>query len=101
MKFREGKEVKEGELLYEIDPRPYQAQFDAAKAKVALGKASLKLAQATNLRFKELKKNNASAVSQLDLDKYQAQEDEAVANLDLAKANLEAAQLNLDWTKVT
>jgi multidrug efflux system membrane fusion protein len=89
-----------GDLLFEIDPRPYKAQLDAAKAKLALSKASLKLAQVTNVRFKDLAKKEASAVSQQDLDKYQAQEDEAVANLDLAKANLEAAQLNLDWTQV-
>jgi multidrug efflux system membrane fusion protein len=101
VKFKEGNEVKKDELLYEIDPRPYQAQYEAAKAKVALSEASLKLAQVTNKRFKELSKKEASAVSQQDLDKYQALEDEAVANLDLAKANLDAAKLNLDWTKVT
>jgi multidrug efflux system membrane fusion protein len=100
MKFREGKEVKEGELLYEIDPRPYQAQFEAAKAKLDLSKASLNLARVTNRRFKELAKKEVSAVSQQDLDKYQALEDEAVANVDLATANLESAKLNLDWTKV-
>jgi multidrug efflux system membrane fusion protein len=100
MKFQEGKEVKEGELLYVIDPRPYQAQFEAAKAKQALSEASLQLARVTNKRFKDLKKKEASAVSQQDLDKYQALEDEALANLDLAKANLEAAKLNLDWTQV-
>ncbi len=99
--FKEGSEVKKGDLLFEIDPRPYQAQLEGARAKFALGKASLKLAQVTNVRFKELAKKEASAVSQQDLDKYQAQEDEAVANLDLAQANLESAKLNLDWTKVT
>src|SRR5262249_54103218 len=99
--FKEGTEVKEGDLLFEIDPRPYKAQFDAAKANVELRKAALKLAQANNLRFIELAKKEPGAVSQQDLDKYQAQEDEAVANLDLAKANLESAKLNLDWTKVT
>ncbi len=98
--FREGSYVKEDELLFEIDPRTYQAQYDAAKAKVTLSAASLRLAQVTNERFKDLKKKEASAVSQQDLDKYQAQEDEAVANLSLAEANLETAQLNLSWTKV-
>jgi multidrug efflux system membrane fusion protein len=101
MPFKEGSEVKKGDLLFEIDPSPYQAQFDAAKAKVALSKASLEQAKVTNRRFKELAKKEPSAVSPLDLDKYKALEEEADANLDLSKANLEAAKLNLDWTKVT
>jgi multidrug efflux system membrane fusion protein len=101
MPFKEGSEVKKGDLLFEIDPSPYQAQFDAAKAKVALSKASLEQARVTNRRFKELAKKEPSAVSPLDLDKYKALEEEADANLDLSKANLEAAKLNLDWTKVT
>ena len=100
MPFKEGKEIKKGTLLFEIDPRPYKAQLDAAKAKVAVSEASLDLAHVTNERFKILAKNNASAVSKLDLDKYKALEEEAAANLNLAKANLETAQLNLDWTKV-
>jgi multidrug efflux system membrane fusion protein len=99
--FKEGSEVKKGDLLFEIDPRPFQAQLDAAKAKLSLSKASLKLAQVTNIRFKELAKKEASAVSQQDLDKYQAQEDEAVANVKLADANLEVAQINLNFTKIT
>lgn len=98
--FKEGSEVKKGDLLFEIDPSPYQAQSDAAKAKLSLSRAALKLAQVTNIRFKELAKKEASAVSQQDLDKYQAQEDEAVANVDLSEANVKAAKLNLDWTKV-
>jgi multidrug efflux system membrane fusion protein len=90
-----------GDLLFEIDPRPYKAKFDAARAQVAANQASLKLAKVTNARFKELSKKEPGAVSQLDLDKYQALEEQAVANLDLATANLESAQINLSWTKVT
>ena len=55
----------------------------------------------TTTRFKHLAKDQAGAVTQVDLDKYQSQEDQAVANLDHARANLETAKLNLDWTKVT
>jgi len=101
MPFKEGSEVKKGDLLFEIDPRPYKAQLEGAQAKLALSVASLKFARANNIRFKELAKKEAGAVSQLDLDKYQAQEDEAVANIDLSKANLESAKLNLEWTNVT
>ncbi len=101
MPFKEGSDdVKEGDLLFEIDPQPYKAQLDASEARLSLSKASLKLAQVTNERFKELSKKEASAVSKQDLDKYQAQEDEAVANLHLSEANLISSKLNLDWTKV-
>ena len=63
--------------------------------------ASLALAKQNNTRFKKLAKDQAGAVTQVDLDQYQSQEDQAVANLDHARANLETAKLNLDWTKVT
>ena len=99
--FKEGAEVKEGTVLYEIDPRPYQAAYDAAKAQVAQNVASLELARQNNARFKTLAKDQAGAVTQVDLDQYQSQEDQAVANLDHARANLVTAKLNLDWTKVT
>jgi multidrug efflux system membrane fusion protein len=94
-------ELQAGDLLYEIDPRPYQAAYDAAKAQVAQNVASLALARADNRRFRALAKEQPGAVTQTDLDRYQSQEDQAVANLDYARANLETARLNLDWTKVT
>ncbi len=100
MPFKEGAEVKAGTLLFEIDDRPYKAQLEAAQAAVAQNVASLKFAQATNERFKELEKKQAGAVSKQELDQYQAQEDQAIANLNLAKANLISAKLNLDWTKL-
>jgi len=99
--FEEGKLVTKGAVLYEIDPRSYKAVFDARKAEVAQNEASLELARVTNERFKGLAKKDSGAVSQLELDKYKAQEEQARANLDLAKANLETARLNLEWTKVT
>ncbi len=100
MPFKEGAEVKKGTLLFEIDDRPYKAQLDAAKAAVAQNEASLKYAQATNERFKELDKKQPGAVIKQELDQYQAQEDQAIANLNLAKANLISAKLNLEWTKI-
>lgn len=99
--FTEGAEIAAGTVLYEIDPRPYQALYDAAKAQVAQNAAALELAKQDNKRFKTLFKDQPGAVTQLDLDKYQSQQDQAVANLDYAQANLETAKLNLDWTKVT
>jgi RND family efflux transporter MFP subunit len=99
--FTEGVEVQDGSVLYEIDPRPYQADYDAAKARVAQNVASRALARENNTRFKALAKEKEGAVTQVDLDQYQSQEDQAVANLDQARANLVTAKLNLEWTKVT
>jgi RND family efflux transporter MFP subunit len=98
--FTEGAEVTEDTVLYEIDPRPYKAAYDANKAQVAQNVASLELAKQNNRRFKQLAKDQPGAVTQVDLDQYQSQEEQAVANLDFARANLETAKLNLDWTKV-
>jgi multidrug efflux system membrane fusion protein len=99
--FKEGDFVKKGKELFQIDPRPYEDQFRAVKAQVALNEASLKYAKATNERFKKLAKDQPGAVSERELDQYQALEEQAIANLNLSKANLEAAELNLEWTKVT
>src|SRR5690348_15657969 len=52
--FKEGMEVKKGALLFEIDPRPYQAAVDAAKAQVALYQANYKLAQAELARSRRI-----------------------------------------------
>jgi membrane fusion protein, multidrug efflux system len=99
--FKEGEEVQENSVLYEIDPRPYKAAYDSVKAQVKQNEASLALAKQDNTRFKKLDKDQAGAVTKVDLDKYQSQEDQAVAALDNSQANLETAKLNLDWTKVT
>jgi multidrug efflux system membrane fusion protein len=94
-------QLQVGDLLYEIDPRPYQAAYDSLKAQVAGRVASLALAKQNNTRFKQLAKDQPGAVTKVDLDTYQSQEDQAVANLDQARADLRTAELNLDWTKVT
>jgi multidrug efflux system membrane fusion protein len=94
-------ELHAGDLLYEIDPRPYQAAYEAAKAQVAKDAASLELAKQNNTRFKTLAKEKEGAVTQVDLDQYQSQQDQALAALDQSRANLVTAKLNLDWTQVT
>src|SRR5579883_3014890 len=73
MPFKEGSEVKKGELLFEIDPRPYQAQFDAAKAQVALAEANYKLAQTENVRSRAIARRDPGAISTEDLERYAAQ----------------------------
>ena len=99
--FKEGAEVKTGDTLFQIDPRPYQSQLDNAQASVGVAEARLRLAAADNQRAKLVRKNNASAISEQDLDKYQASEDEAAASLNAAKAALENAKLNLLFTSVS
>jgi RND family efflux transporter MFP subunit len=96
-----GATVKRGDVLVEIDARVYQAQYDAAKANLALQEATFKHARATNERFKALAKNAAGAVTPGELNQNQALEDQAVANMQLSQAKLEMARLNLDSTKVT
>jgi membrane fusion protein, multidrug efflux system len=100
MSFKEGSDIKKDALLFEIDPRPYKAQLQAAEAAVAQNEASLTYAKATNERFKTLWKKDKGAVSERELDQYQALEEQAIANLNLAKANLISAKLNLEWTQV-
>jgi multidrug efflux system membrane fusion protein len=99
MPFQEGAEVKKGDLLFEVDPRPYQAQVDQAKAQVDLYKAQLKLAQATYERDVPLLNNRA--ISPQELDQAKAAVDEAAARIKAFEASLEVYKLNLDFTKIT
>ena len=99
--FKEGALVKKGDVLFEIDPRLYQANYDAAKAQVAQNEANLKLAQQNDERAKALNAQKPPAISQAEVDQYDSQMYLAIANLDQSRANLEQARLNLDWTKVT
>lgn len=99
MPFKEGSDVKKGDLLFEIHPRPYQAQLDQAKSQVALNEAQLKLAQTTYRR--DLPLRASGAVTQQDLDTERAAVDEATARIRASQAALEVYNLNLAFTKVT
>jgi RND family efflux transporter MFP subunit len=99
MPFKEGAEVTKGDLLFEVDPRPYQAQLDQAKAQVDLYKAQLKLAQATYERDVPLL--NSRAISPQELDQAKAAVDEAAARIKAYEASVEVYKLNLDFTKIT
>src|SRR5580700_10926993 len=72
--FKEGEEVKEGTVLYEIDPAPYKAAFDAAKAQVAQNVAALALARQYNARAQALNKVNEPAVMKAELEQYDSLE---------------------------
>lgn len=97
--FKEGAEVKKDDVLFEIDPRPYQAQYDQAEGQVILNEARVREAMADNARAKELSKT-PGAISKQDLDRYQAAEEEAQASVQAAKASLEVYKLNLGFCKV-
>jgi len=100
MPFKEGSEVKAGDLLFEIDPRPYQAQYDQALSQVYLYEAQLKLAKKTYARYKDLDATTKGAVSQQALDQYSAAVDEAEARVNAQKKSLEVYKLNREFTQV-
>ena len=91
---------KEGDLLFEIDPRPYQAQLDQAQGQVYLYEAQLKLAKANYLRAKDVAKT-PGAISPQDVDTYKAQQEQAEAAVKAAQASLEVFKLNLWYCMVT
>ena len=97
--FTDGSEVKEGDVLVEIDPRVYQAAFDQANGQVEVNQKQLELAEADYKRFAKLMKTGS--IAQEEFDKSAAQVKVDAARIDVAKADLEQARLNLDWTKVT
>ncbi len=96
--FKEGTEVKGGDVLFEIDPAPLQAARDSASAAVAKAEANLKDAEVKTARFKTLVEVNA--VSKQDYDSAVATSSQAEADVLSAKAALETASLNLGYTKV-
>src|SRR3984885_9259894 len=97
--FAEGSLVKSGALLFVIDPRPYQAEYDRAAADVKRFKTALELGQIELVRVQRLK--DSGAVSQEELDERKSTVAQAEANVAGAKASLESAGLNLGWTRVT
>jgi multidrug efflux system membrane fusion protein len=98
--FREGALVKEGEALITIDPDPYAAEVDRAKAQVLAAEARLAYAQKEQERGRRLQQANSGAISESNVDQRVGAYREAEANLRAAQAALQAAQLNLDYTEV-
>lgn len=96
--FADGARVKAGELLFEIDPRTYQAEYDRDDAALVQARAHLTRAKSDFKRAEELLPKNA--ISQSDYDLTVSERDEAEAAVQVAEANLRAAKLNLDFTKV-
>src|SRR5580700_8153242 len=93
--FKEGALVKKGDLLYQIDPRPYQALVNQAKSKIKQDEAQLKHNGALYGRIQKLRARGAA--TQEDLDKALADRDGIDATLLADKADLDAKQLDLDF----
>src|SRR5215471_11028055 len=97
--YKEGSVVRKGEVLFEIDARPFKAALDQAKAQLAQAEAQLGKASNDVERDTPLAQARAIAQSQLDTE-IQAKLG-AQAQVQAAKANVEQAELNVEWTKVT
>ncbi|WP_373652723.1 efflux RND transporter periplasmic adaptor subunit [Schlesneria sp. DSM 10557] len=96
--FRPGKEVKEGDLLFEIDPRPYDAELERAEGTLATALASAKQASAEMLRAENLHEKKIS--TQADYDKAVADLAHAEASVQSTKANVTKAKLDQEFTRV-
>lgn len=93
--FQDGAELKKGQLLFVIDPRPYQAALDSAQAQLAQAKAALDLAQTQLKMYDTL--NDSRAVSQLDYETKKNAVEVDKAQIQSAEAAVENAKLNLDY----
>jgi RND family efflux transporter MFP subunit len=97
-RFQEGARVSKGQVLFQIDPRPFQAEANRAAAEVARAKAQWDLTIVNRERGRRLIDQNALAQS--EFDRLSAEEKAAQANLGAANAALQTARLNLEFTRV-
>jgi multidrug efflux system membrane fusion protein len=95
VKFTEGQQVKEGETIMVIDPKPYQAALDQAKGNLAHDQALLKNAQAEFNRYKAL--YDAGVVSKESMEANEAQQGQYEGAIQSDQAAIETAQLQLSW----
>src|SRR5271156_1929297 len=96
--FKEGQNVNEGDLLAEIDPRPFQAALDQAKAKKTQDQANLVNARLDLQRYSTLAKQ--SYATQQQLDTQDALVNQLIAQIAADAAAIDAAQVQLDYTKI-
>jgi RND family efflux transporter MFP subunit len=96
--FKEGKEVRKGDLLFQIDPRPYQAELARAEAELAQARSAAALAARTVERSRPL--IAADAMSREEFDNRSGAGERAAAAVRAAQAALASARLNLEWTHV-
>jgi multidrug efflux system membrane fusion protein len=93
--FQDGADLTKGQLLFVIDPRPYQAQLDSAKGAVAQAKAALELAKVEFARSSEL--FNSKVIAKQDYDTKKSTVEVDQAQVESAEAAFETAQLNLEY----
>jgi membrane fusion protein, multidrug efflux system len=93
--FSDGADVRRGDALFTIDPRPYQAQLDSAEATLAEKKAALDLAKIQFARYSGLLETNAVAKTEYDTKKNAVDVDEA--QVQQSQAAVETARLNLEY----
>ena len=96
--FKEGQMVKTGDLLFEIDPRPFQAALTQAQGQLEKDQASLSSADADARRYATLYSQNAISTQQRDQSAATARADAAVVTSD--RGTVEAARLNLEFTQI-
>ena len=99
VEFTPGQDVKQGQELFLIDPRPYQAALDQAQAQLAHDEGVLAEAQMDLTRFQILAKENSIAQQQAQDQDYVVQQDKGTVQLD--QANVDTAKLNLEYAHVT
>ena len=93
--FQDGENLRKGQLLFAIDPRPYQAQVDSAQAALAQAKAALELAKIQFARDQQV--IGSRAISKQDYDTKKNAVDVDQAQVEAAEASLETAKLNLEY----
>lgn len=97
--FQDGQEVKKDDILFEIDPRPFEAAYDRQKA--ALGQAEAHAQRLKNEYYRaKILYQQGRSISREEFDRYAFDYAEAEAALGTAKASLDLANLDLEWTKV-
>ena len=97
IKFEEGQTVKQGDLLIQIDPRPFQVQLAQAEGQMAKDQAALKNAQVELERYKQA----ADAIPKQQIDTQQATVDQAAAAVKVDQGQIDTAQLQLTYAKIT
>ena len=96
--YREGELVQEGQLLFELDPKPFRAQLDAARGELRSQQARLATAKSNLDRIKPLVAQDA--VSRADLDRAQGEHDSAAAAVFSAQAKVKEQELNLGYATI-
>lgn len=96
--FEEGEMVEAGDLLFRIDPRPYEARLEAARAELSRARSELQLADSEASRAERLLESRA--ISREEYDQRQAARLAARARVDAARAALETAELDQQYTRV-